>query len=154
MIAAKMDDHAIVAALQAEGIRQPNGKPMDKTWVGGIRYSWKEVPDRQNAYAEILMPRHRPGVSTPIQPRPVVVAQPVPKPEPDSPPRSRFGLPLSVDRLLADKEVGAAERLQVLLVFVDISDTARALLADEKLTVEQRIAVIEAVGTARKKESQ
>lgn len=149
MFQSKMDNAAVAAALQAENVILPSGKPVDASYISTMRNNWKTNPKSAEKYAAIMMPRLSSGkpAPEPPPPRPVVIAESL------KVPRTRFGLPLSVDALLADAEVTADDRLAVLLIFVAVPDTATQLLADQKLSVAQKIAVVEAVGTRRTKET-
>lgn len=152
MFDAKMDNISIAKALTSEGLRLPSGKPIDAGYVSTTRNNWKASPESGKKYAAILMPRLAPGkpAPEPPPPRPVVVAAPLPP----SVPRSRFNLPLTVDSVLADANVSDDEKLQVLLIFVEVPDSANALLGDHELPVTQKIAVIEAVGRRRQQGKQ
>lgn len=144
MFQAKMDNAAVAKALQAEGVKQANGKPFDATAVSMTRWGWQKVPSRADRYAAILMPRRSNGAPTPpAPPRPVVVAE-APKV-----PRTRFNLPLTVDAVIHDPEVSPDERLQVYLTFVEMPDSATRVLADESLSIEQKLLVVEAIGRRR-----
>lgn len=150
MTEAKMRPSAIAAALTSEGIVTPNGKLIDGTFVTTTWNRWETKPEIKAKYPSILMPRLASGklAPEPPPPRPVVVA-------PSLPPtvsRSRFDLPLSIDTVLHDKEVSDDERLQVLMIFVEVPASADALLGDPSLPVAQKIAVIEAVGKRREGE--
>jgi hypothetical protein len=147
MFQGKMDNVAIAAALQAEGIKLPSGRPMDAAAVGQCRWNWEKNPDRAARYAAILMPRRKAPEAQEVAPRPVVVAE-APKVQ-----RSRFGLPLSVDAVLADPAVGESERLAILMVFVTVPQSAASVMLDGALTTRQKIAVVEALGERRKPEN-
>lgn len=152
MMEAKMDNEAIARALHSEGVRLPTGKPMTPQYVSANRNNWKAAPKSMAKYASILMPRLAAGkpAPPPVPPRPVVVAPTPPPPPPVAEARrSRFGLPLSVEAVLRDPEVGALHRLQVMMVFVSWPDSAQSILGDKNISVEAKIAVMEAIGTRR-----
>lgn len=143
MLQAKLEDQVIADALSSEAVKRPDGRPIDSTYVAQMRANWKSKPESMKQYATILHPRRT--EAPPPPPRPVVV-NPTPKVE-----RSRFGLPLSVDSVLQDVSVGDDERLQVLLIFVDIPTTARLILSDPEITAKKKISVVEALGELKKK---
>lgn len=145
MIAANMTNQAIAEALTAEGIKLPNGGQLKPIFVAQTRLRWEKKPEVAAKYAQILMPRQKAQA-----PRPVVVA------EPPKVPRTRFGLPLTVDAVIADPEVSDDERLQVLLTFLALPEsvTVHQFMGDEKLSTRQKIALVEALGTRNRKESE
>lgn len=147
LLAQRATPEQIAKALTDEGCRQGNGKQIDATFVSQARWHWNKEPKRSAKYAAVLIPRNRPAPAAHPAPEPAETAPEVAITPPV--PRSRFGLPLTVDAVLADTEVRDDARLQILMIFVDVPASATLLLADEKLSVAQKIAVIETVGSRR-----
>lgn len=140
MLSTKMDDAAIAAALISEGVKMPSGEMVSSKYIYQMRANWKAKPDAKNRYASILMPRKVLSTVVPEPARPVVIAPP------RTVPRSRFAFPLSIDTVLNDPEVGDAERLQILLIFVSVPVTAEPVLNDTEVSARQKLSVVEALG--------
>ncbi len=148
MFSAKMHHTKIADALNAEGIRMPNGSDVTPGYVNQMRLNWAAKPSAAAKYAEILYPRKNvPKAMTIEPPRPVVVAE-APKFS-----RSRFNLPLSVDALLADPQVSDDDRLKVMFVFVVPPETAEPMFNDAQIPARQKISVLETIGSRRERQT-